>query len=146
MGGLNPLTGRSLFETFVIPTLLYGCETWILTESLYDILESFQEEIGKRILGISKYHTNTSTLIGLHWPTVKARILLRKLGFLAKLLSSESGISTQVFRTLSTDMCMRSVLCNSAAYWNNTLILPISLLLYSCINQCNLCWNTRLYK
>ena len=82
-GRLNPLTGRSLFETFVIPTLLYGCETWIL--------------------GISKYHTNTSTLIDLHWPTVKARILLRKLGFLAKLLSSESGISTQVFRTLSTD-------------------------------------------
>ena len=33
-GRLNPLTGRSLFETFVIPTLLYGCETWILTESL----------------------------------------------------------------------------------------------------------------
>ena len=102
-GRLNPLTGRSLFETFVIPNLLYGCETWILTESLYDILEFFQAEIGKRILGISKYHTNTSTLIGLHWPTVKARILLRKLGFLAKLLSSESGISTQVFRTLSTD-------------------------------------------
>ena len=63
----------------------------------YDILESFQAEIGKRILGISKYHTNTSTFIGLHWPTVKSRILLRKLGFLAKLLSSESGISTQVF-------------------------------------------------
>ena len=100
---LNPLTGRSLFETFVIPTLLYGCETWILTKSIYNILESFQAEIGKWILGISKYHTNTSTLIGLHWPTVRARILLRKLGFLAKLLSSESGISTQVFRTISTD-------------------------------------------
>ena len=26
-GILNTLTGRSLFETFVIPTLLYGCDT-----------------------------------------------------------------------------------------------------------------------
>ena len=76
----------------------------------YDILESFQAEIGKRILRISKYHTNTSTLIGLHWPTVKARILLRKLGFLAKLLSSESGISTQVFRSLSTNNVYESSL------------------------------------
>ena len=91
----------------------------------YDILESFQAEIGKRILGISKYHTNTSTFIGLHWPTVKSRILLRKLGFLAKLLSSESGISTRCFELYLLTMCMRSVLCNSAAYSNNTLIRTI---------------------
>ena len=124
-GRPNPLTGRSLFETFAIPTLLYGCETWILTESLYDILESFQAEIGKRILGISKYHTNTSTLIGLHWPTVKARILLCKLVFLAKRLSSESGISTQVFRTLSTDNVYEISLVQQCRYWNNTLIRTI---------------------
>ena len=78
-GRLNPLTGQSLFETFVIPTLLYGCETWIHSEPLLESLESFQAEIGKRILGISKYHSNISTRIGLHWPSMKARILLRKL-------------------------------------------------------------------
>ena len=48
-GRLNPLTGRSLFETFVVPILLYGCETWILSESHLRTLESFQAEIGKRI-------------------------------------------------------------------------------------------------
>ena len=42
-GRLNPLTGHSLFETFVIPTLLYGCETWIVSEPLLKSLESFQE-------------------------------------------------------------------------------------------------------
>ena len=30
-GRLNPLTGRSLFETFVVPIMLYACETWILS-------------------------------------------------------------------------------------------------------------------
>ena len=102
-GQLNPLTGRSLFETFVVPTMLYGCETWILSESHLHILESFQAEIGKRILGISKYHSNTSTLIGLHWPSVKARILIRKLTFLAKLLERDDGLSSHVFRTLASD-------------------------------------------
>ena len=101
-GRLNPLTGQSLFETFVIPTLLYGCETWILSEPLLESLESFQAEIGKRILGISKYHSNISTRIGLHWPSMKARILLRKLNFLANLLSKEDCLSSNIFQTLSS--------------------------------------------
>ena len=88
-GKLNPLTGRSLFETVVVPTLLYGCETWILSESHLATLESCQAEIGKRILGVSKFHSNLSTLIGLHWPSVRSRVLARKLGFLAKLLCNE---------------------------------------------------------
>ena len=102
-GKLNRLTGRSLFETFVVPILLYGCETWILSESHVHTLESFQAEIGKRILAISKCHSNISTLIGLHWPSVKARILCRKLTLLAKLLVDDDCVSSQVFRTLASD-------------------------------------------
>jgi len=64
-GRLNPLTGHSLFETFV-PTKLYGCKTWILSESHLSTLESFQAEIGKHILGLPKHHSNLSILTGLH--------------------------------------------------------------------------------
>ncbi len=32
-GDLNPLSSRSIFETSVIPILLYGCETWLLDSS-----------------------------------------------------------------------------------------------------------------
>ena len=39
-GVLNPLTGLSVFEVFVIPILLYGCETWILTPALLLKLET----------------------------------------------------------------------------------------------------------
>ena len=62
---LNLLTGRNLYETFVVPILLYGCETWILSESHLATLEYCEAEIGKRILGLSKFHSNLSTLIGL---------------------------------------------------------------------------------
>ena len=67
------------------------------------MLESFQAVIGKRILGISKYHSNTSTLIGLHWPSVKARILLLKLTFLAKVLERDDVLSPHVLRTLASE-------------------------------------------
>ena len=30
-GKCNPLTGHSIFETFAIPVLLYGCETWTIS-------------------------------------------------------------------------------------------------------------------
>ena len=81
-GKCNPLTGRSIFETFVIPVLLYRCEAWILTQSLTAKLEKFQSEIGKRILQLSKFHNNTAPMIGLHLPSMKVQILLRKLSAL----------------------------------------------------------------
>ena len=74
---------------------------WILSESHFDILESFQAEIGKCILGVSKYYSNTSTLIGLHWPSVKERVLIRKLTFLTKLLERDDVLSS-CFRTLAS--------------------------------------------
>ena len=52
-GALNPLSERSLFSTFVLPILLYGCENWVLTKSLLSTLEKFQVEIGRRILRLS---------------------------------------------------------------------------------------------
>ena len=129
-GRLNPLTGRSLFETFVVPTLLYGCETWILSESHLHILESFQAEIGKRILGISKYHSNIGTRIGLHWPSVKARILCRKLTFLAKLLVEDDCLSSHVFRTLaSEDVYEISIVTSSSNISGPTICSSVSRIL-----------------
>ena len=71
-------------------------------QSHFHILESFQAAIGKRTLGVSKYYSNTSTLIELHWPSVKARVLIRKLTFLAKLLERDDVLSSRVFRTLAS--------------------------------------------
>ncbi len=57
-GRLNPLSGHSVFDIFVIPVLLYGCETWILTPPLITNLGKFQSEIGRRILYLSKHHAD----------------------------------------------------------------------------------------
>ena len=39
----------------MIPMLLFGCENWMLTDSMLHQLESFQGEIGRRILKVSLY-------------------------------------------------------------------------------------------
>ena len=90
-------------ETCVIPTLLYGAENWILDEASVNLLEGFQAELGRRILKLSKYHSRLSTLIGLSWPTMKARLLKQKLCFLGKLLSDErDNIATRTFLTIAS--------------------------------------------
>ena len=56
-GKLNPLSGKTIFDTCVVPVLLFGSENWILTDSHLDQLEAFQGEIGRRILKLSKFHS-----------------------------------------------------------------------------------------
>ena len=92
-GACNPLTALSIFNTFVLPILLYGCEVWSLNDPLQEKLESFQDEIGKRILNLPKHYNNLSVRIALKWPSFRVIVLIRKLSYLAKLLSLEPTIT-----------------------------------------------------
>ena len=53
LGKLGAFQGK--FVTCILPTLLYGCETWILDSSCTTKLERFQNEIGRRILQLPKH-------------------------------------------------------------------------------------------
>ena len=100
---LNPLTVRDLCETCVFPVLLFGCENWILNNQLVEKLESFQSQLGKRILRLSKTTTNMTPLIALRWPSVRARVVCRKLGFLQRAIKNESGLISEVLRAIAAD-------------------------------------------
>ena len=97
-GNLNPLSSSSIFESCVLPILLYGCETWLLNVTSLSALESFQAEIGRRILKLPSFFSTSTVQICLCWPSMATRILVRKLGFLAKLLSPQvNSISSHIF-------------------------------------------------
>ncbi len=101
-GSLNPLTASSIFLIYVLPVLLYGCEAWFLSSHLITKLDQFQAEIGRRILGLSRFHTREAVLIGLRWPSLRCLVLHRKLAFLARLLSStQDTLSTRILHTLA---------------------------------------------
>ena len=118
-GRLNPLTGRNLL---LLSIMLHGCESWILSDSHFSTLESFQAEIGKCILGISKYHSSISFLIGLHWPSIRCKILIRKLNFLAKLLTKVMLLVLKFFVLLLVMMCTKSVWFNNVNHLSNCLV------------------------
>ena len=99
-GLLNPISGRSIYQTCVIPTLLCGCENLVLTDSVLHRLQSFQSEIGHQILKLSGYHSTLSTCLGLRRPSITARTLISKLSLLAKLSEGEDSIGSQIFSTL----------------------------------------------
>ena len=101
-GKLNPLSSSSIFESFVLPVLLYGCETWLLDATCIQALDRFQCEIGRRILKLSKHHPSDAVRIALNWPTISTRILLRKLTFLSRLLTnSDDNMSSRIFTSLA---------------------------------------------
>ena len=96
-GHLNPLSAVSIFKTCVIPILLYGCETWLLDSSTILLLEHFQLEIGRRILKLPKWFSGKVVRICLELPSVACLLLLHKINFLAKLLSTDNNsVSSKV--------------------------------------------------
>ena len=58
-------------------------------------LGSFQGEIGRHILKLSKYHSTLSTRLALRWPSVTARMFVRKLSLLSKVADEGNSIGSQ---------------------------------------------------
>ena len=50
-GKLNPIWSKVIYETCVVSILLYGCENWILTNSIIDQIVAFQAD-GKKNLEV----------------------------------------------------------------------------------------------
>lgn len=63
------------------------------------------DNFGRHILSLTRYQVVLVLLVGLHLPSVKGWILLGKLNFLAKLLTSIEDIqSAWTFHTISADV------------------------------------------
>ena len=112
-GLLNPLSSRSLVESCIISVLMYGSESWVVNVTLLKRLESFQAEIGKRILRLPKYTSNNIPLLVLRWPSMCARILCSKISFLFRTCSDDDGSSlrAQTFAAIAaTDVNSLSII------------------------------------
>ena len=104
-GDISPLSSREVIESCVMPVLLYGSENWILTEALVERLESFQGEMAKRVLKWPRHHSNAAAITAHDVPTMKCRVLTRKLGLLKRVMGRDSD---------SLSGCVVLALCNEA--------------------------------
>ena len=93
----------------IMPVLMYGCENWIMSVSLWGMLDRFLGELAKRALGWPSHHSNTAAVVALNLTSMRARILLAKLCFLRKRMLCDGGIGGEVVRALSdnpSSMCL----------------------------------------
>ena len=87
-----------------MPVLMYGSEFWHLNTTPLSRLESFQAELGKRVLRLPRTTANSIPLITLDWPSMRCRCLCAKLCFLFRACSGGTITDTlreEVFKTLS---------------------------------------------
>ena len=72
-----------------------------MNKTLLQKLESFQAELAKRILRLSKHTSNHASLLALQWPSVRSRVLMIKLSYLFKVIRNDISLSSRVFRSLA---------------------------------------------
>ena len=68
-------------------------------------LELFLADLGKRILKLPKWALNSAMNVVMGWYTMKVRVLVRKLGFLLRLVSADGGtLGAETPRSMSDNI------------------------------------------
>ena len=103
-GIANPLSSKAILDSCVMPTCLSGCENWLLNDVLLSTLEAFQGFVGCRSLHLSRFHSHLIPRIVLGLPSMRARILCAKLGFLSRISTPDNNtLSSLAFRRLQSN-------------------------------------------
>ena len=78
-------------------------ESWVLNSTLLLKLESFQAELGKRILRLPKHTSNTIPLLALNWPSMCSSIVCSKLTLLQSVFNDDltHSLRSQVFNSIA---------------------------------------------
>ena len=79
---------------------MYGAEFWSLNSTLLSKLESFQAQLGKRILKLPKYTANNIPLLALQWPSMRCSCFCAKRTFLHRVWS-DGDLQNQLFTCLA---------------------------------------------
>ena len=70
----------------------------------YSTIEVLLAEIGCRIMKVSKSHSALYTHLGLIWPSIAAKVLIRKLN-LSRVSSEDDSIGCHIFSKLERNDC-----------------------------------------
>ena len=83
---------------------IYGSEVGSLNNTLLSKLESFQADLGKRMLRLPKSSANNIPLLAMDISSNRARILTSKLCYVYKLVQGENTLASQAFRFIAVNI------------------------------------------
>ena len=97
-GGLTMATCNVIFWSVVVPTALHGCEMWILDDNNLNIIETFQNYVGKRMQRLHPKSPNACSYYGLGWMRLERIVQIKKLMFIRTIMvMDESELSRIIF-------------------------------------------------
>ena len=88
-GGLNLSTCNLIFWTLVIPTLMFGCEIWLIKQKDIDLLNAFQRYAARRLQRFHFSSFNITSYVLLGWMNIVLFIKARKVIFIRTILMME---------------------------------------------------------
>ena len=85
-GGLNLNTCNIIYWAIVIPTLLFGCEIWVMKDKDIVMLNAFQRYAARRLQRLHSRALNATSCICLGWMNITNVIIARKLIFVRNIM------------------------------------------------------------
>ena len=85
-GGITMATCSVIFWSVVVPTTLYGCELWIMNDASLNLIEDFQNFIGKRTQRFHPKIPNICSFYGLGWMRLERIIQIKKIMFIRTIM------------------------------------------------------------
>ena len=104
-GGLTLATCRVIFWSIIVPTSLFGCELWIMNESNLNLVEDFQNFVGKKMQRFHPKTPNMCSIYGLGWMRLERIIQVKKMMFVRSILAMDQ------------DDLARTIFCERAEYY-----------------------------
>ena len=91
-GGLNLNTCNLIYWTIVIPTLLFGCETWVIKQNDCRLLEAFQRYAARRLQRLHASCFNITSFFCMGWMNIVQYIKARKIIFVRTILKMDESM------------------------------------------------------
>ena len=97
-GGLTVATCNILVWSIVVPTAIYGCEIWVMDGPKCELIENFQNYVGKRVQRFHPKTPNICSYYSLGWMRLERVIQIKKLMFIRSILVMEDhAVAKKIF-------------------------------------------------
>ena len=133
--GLSVATFNMLYWSVVIPTYIYGCETWILSYRDVEQFGCFQGYAGRKVQRFPARSPNDTCCLGIGWLSIVRYIYVRKLIFVCTIWAMDDDEPVKKVFLLKYDMFKNRCMDAETSFSPTFEILRVAVTFYGFISS-----------